>query len=61
MNMQRLLNTMFAVKVKAAIESGELSRGNIYQWVIDYNGIYDERLEEEVKALYRHFKKEKTA
>ena len=50
---------MFAIKVKAAIESGELSRGNIYQWVINYNRIYDERLEKEVKALYSHFKNER--
>lgn len=55
----RLLNTMFAQKVKKAVENGELDWDNIHEWTTAYNDNFEsESLEEEVSMLLNHYRSE---
>lgn len=56
MRVSKLAKTRFGEKVKAALESGELDRDNVYSWTTEYNdGFEDKLLREEVRALISYF------
>ena len=58
-NKKTLLKSAFAMKVRRAWKTGDLTRWNIGAWVTEYNGgFYDEILHKEVTWLLNHFEGE---
>lgn len=52
-------NSMFGVKVREALDTGELNVFNVYTWIVEYNGIYDKGLEDEVRTIMEIYGREK--